>query len=378
MNSILFVAANHWADWGGSEKLWTYTAKHLLTENEVKIGVIIKKWDAVNPVLKGLLDASEVFHYPCPRSLFQRALTRVYYRLYPPSHGEQIFLNALKKVKPDLTVISQGANWDGLDWMELCIKHNVPFVTVSQAATEERWPNDSDAERLAVSYSKARRNYFVSKDNLRLTELQIGARLPCSSVIANPFDVPYDAPLEFPSVEPKYRMACVARFEFRAKGQDVLLEALSDPKWKGRNVAVGLYGGGLGQQHAEKLIKFFGLQETVRIMGFQSPVEIWKTNHALVLPSRYEGLPLALVEAMICGRFGIVTNVSGNAEVIENGVNGFIAEAPRAVYLDNALERAWARRSEWEGLGQKARDFIKAKVAPDPVADFASALMRLV
>ena len=377
MKKILFVAANPWTDWGGSEKLWSFTAKHLLKEKPVKVGVLMKKWEAINPELKELLDACEVFHYQHQGPLFQRALTRVYYRFHPPPAGEQIFINALKELKPDLIVISQGANYDGLEWMELCLKHNAPYVTISQAATEEVWQHDAGVERLALSYSKARHNFFVSRDNLRLTELQIGVRLPHSSVISNPFDVPFDAQLGFPPVEPKFRLACVARFELHAKGQDVLLETLSDPKWKGRNIAVGLYGSGWGQQHVEKLIKLFGVQETVKIMGFLPPIEIWKTNHALVLPSRYEGLPLALVEAMICGRFGIVTNVSGNAEVIEDNVNGFIAEAPKAMYMDNALERAWARRSEWQMLGDKARTFIKRKVPADPVADFAGAIMGL-
>jgi glycosyltransferase involved in cell wall biosynthesis len=80
---------------------------------------------------------------------------------------------------------------------------------------------------------------------------------------------------------------------------------------------------------------------------------------------------------MLCGRIGIVTNVSGNAEVIEDNVNGFIAEAPRAVYLDNALERAWAKRADWEALGQNAKMFIKARMPPDPIAVFANTLMTL-
>src|SRR5207302_353678 len=74
--------------------------------------------------------------------------------------------------------------------------------------------------------------------------------------------------------------------------------------------------------------------------GFVSDVEsIWKTHHALVLPSRTEGLPLALIEAMMCGRFGIVTNAGGSAEVVEEGRTGFIANAATADGFDHAMER---------------------------------------
>ena len=57
-------------------------------------------------------------------------------------------------------------------------------------------------------------------------------------------------------------------------------------------------------------------------------VGIWSKHNALVLPSRCEGLPLALVEAMLCGRPAIATNVAGHGEVIEDGVTGILAEAP--------------------------------------------------
>ena len=49
---------------------------------------------------------------------------------------------------------------------------------------------------------------------------------------------------------------------------------------------------------------------------------IWEQNHLLVLPSRYEGLPLALVEAMWCGRPAVVTDVGGNAELCVGKRNG--------------------------------------------------------
>jgi glycosyltransferase involved in cell wall biosynthesis len=378
MNRLLFIAANPWAAWGGSEKLWVYTAKYLLREKSLKTGILIRNWESVDPVLKDLLDASEVFEHQTERSFLHRSLAKVSARFHPDAHRERIFLTAHKRMRPDLVVISQGANWDGLQWMEFCGKHKTPYVTISHVATASLGFDHHVGERLALGLSNARCNYFVSKDNLRITELQVGLRLPNSRVVANPFDVPYDCHLAFPSVKPEFRMACVARFELQAKGQDVLLETLSDPKWKGRNIAVGLYGSGRDRMHIEKLIKLFEVDKLVRIMDFVQPIEIWRTNHALLLPSRYEGLPLALVEAMMCGRFGIVTNVSGNTEVIEDNVNGFVAEAPKAVYLDNALERAWDKREQWEAIGEKARSFIKGKIPPDPVADFAKELLTII
>ena len=53
-------------------------------------------------------------------------------------------------------------------------------------------------------------------------------------------------------------------------------------------------------------------------------------------------MPLALVEAMLCGRTAVVTDVGGNAEWIEDGETGFVAEAATAKSFGAALkERGW-------------------------------------
>jgi glycosyl transferase family 1 len=49
-------------------------------------------------------------------------------------------------------------------------------------------------------------------------------------------------------------------------------------------------------------------------------------NHVHAMPSRIEGLPLVLIEAMLCGRPVVATDVAG-AEVIEDEVTGFLAGA---------------------------------------------------
>ena len=117
----------------------------------------------------------------------------------------------------------------------------------------------------------------------------------------------------------------------------------------------------------------------VDFLGFVSEVEsIWKTHHALVLPSRTEGLPLALIEAMMCNRFGIVTDEGGTSEVVEQGRTGFIASAAKVDELDQAMERAWTVREEWESIGKAAGRAVRTMVPLDPVAAFTANLLGLV
>jgi glycosyltransferase involved in cell wall biosynthesis len=79
---------------------------------------------------------------------------------------------------------------------------------------------------------------------------------------------------------------------------------------------------------------------------------------------------------MMCGRTAIVTNVGGNGEVIEDGVTGFVAEASAEADVDEALERAWQRRSEWRAMGELAAKRIRELVPADPAARFADQLVQ--
>jgi glycosyltransferase involved in cell wall biosynthesis len=104
---------------------------------------------------------------------------------------------------------------------------------------------------------------------------------------------------------------------------------------------------------------------------------IWEQNHLLVLPSRYEGLPLALVEAMWCGRPAVVTDVGGNAELCGDDETGFVAPAANLRSFNQALRRAWERRAEWPRLGQEARSRIEKLMPKDPVGLFCDRLKAL-
>jgi glycosyltransferase involved in cell wall biosynthesis len=370
--SILFIAANEGAKWGGSELLWSMAAEKLARRG-MEVRVSVRDWGSPMPQIERLHEAGcRVFYRRNPS--FLKRMGRKF--LPVPDYLREHMRTAAEGA--DLAVISQGGNADGLTWMEMARALGCKYAVIAQCASESWWPDDEVAERLAASYEKAIRSYFVSQANLDLSRRQFATPLLQSLVVRNPFNVKYDARPSWPTeMNDELSLACVARLDVVAKGQDLLLEVLSLPRWRERNVSVSLFGSGVNERMLRRMVGQLKLA-SVKFMGYANDVEaIWSKHHALVLPSRYEGMPLALVEAMLCGRAGIVTDVAGSRELVRDGANGFLAKAPTVELLDEAMSRAWAARGELREMGSIAAADVRAWVSEDPSEDFARELMIL-
>ena len=243
---------------------------------------------------------------------------------------------------------------------------------MAQQAADLDWPTDSARPMIRSAYERARLAVFVSEHNRRLTEEHLDAPLHRTVVLPNPVRVTGALPL--PSSD-ELRLACVARLEVREKGQDMLLRALAAAKWRDRPLTVTFYGDGPQREAMADLAAALGVRG-VRFAGFADDIEaVWRDHHGLVLPSRSEGLPLALLEAMACGRPAIVTDVGGCAELVEDGRSGFVAAAPTPAALDAALERAWAARDRWSALAGAAADRVRALAGTDAGRRLAELLL---
>src|SRR5262249_30881247 len=236
----------------------------------------------------------------------------------------------LSLVQPELVVFSAGGILSRVEWLELCQHKGLRFVTIGQANSEYLWFDDETAARYRQALHAALRCYFVAKANLQLVEKQIGAELCNAEVVRNPFNVDFNTSLPWPSAENgEMRLACVGRLDLQSKGQDLLLEALAAPGWESRPWRLTLYGNGPMKDGIRRLVQRFGLEGRVTLAGHVSRiVDISAENHVLVMPSRSEGLPLAMVEAMLCGRPVVATDVAGHSEIVEDNVSGFLADAP--------------------------------------------------
>jgi len=377
-NIISFISTTDGSPWGGSEELWSRTAVDLVVQG-FGVSASVLEW---SPPHKRVLDLGrcgvEIWSRPAQYPLWKKARQAF---LAPRKSSTALEIERfVTKRPPRLVVFSDGGTFSPVDLLELCIARKLPFVTIGQANSEGGWPNDNLADRYRSALAAALRCYFVSKANRRLAEKQIGCELSNAEVVWNPFNVGYHASLSWPDLglDGELRLACVARLHPPSKGQDILFEVLAGSSWTTRPWRLFLYGEGPMRNSLEHLAYSLGLSERVVFAGHVSVEEIWATNHALVMPSRYEGLPLAMVEAMLCARPVVATDVAGHAEIVEDGVTGFLADAPTVVAVAAALERFWRRRDEAEEIGKAGARRIRKLVPPDPTRVFSDKLKRLV
>jgi glycosyltransferase involved in cell wall biosynthesis len=363
--------------WGGSEELWSLTALDLAKQG-FPISASVLHWSPPHKRVLDLIDANVSVRFrPMKPSLWTRAWRKLVGR--DMSAIEIEVERLLAKRPPALVVFSDGGPFPWVGLPELCIAKRIPFATVGQANGDCWWVEDEYAERYRNALSAALRCFFVSHANLKLAELQLGQNLSNAEVVWNPFNIGRDVAPPWPTLGKggELQLACVGRLHPASKGQDILFEALAAPIWANRNWHLNLYGEGPMRDILQRLLQRLGLSDRVTFRGHVAVQEIWNRNHALIMPSRYEGLPLAMIEAMLCGRPVVTTDISSNAEIVEDGVTGFLADAPNVPSFSKVLGRFWDRRSELEAMGGVAAKRIREIIPEDPIRIFSDKIRKL-
>ncbi len=110
----------------------------------------------------------------------------------------------------------------------------------------------------------------------------------------------------------------------------------------------------------QELIKINCLEKQVHLLGWRKDLpDLMQIFDIYTLVSRWEGLPLALLEAMSAGRSCIASNVSGNPEVIKNNETGLLVPADDIAAFVNAVELLLNDQQLRDKLGKKAISFVK-------------------
>ncbi len=149
-------------------------------------------------------------------------------------------------------------------------------------------------------------------------------------------------------------LAIVGRLE-EQKGHDILFRALTDLHdlpWE-----LHIFGEGALRALLENLARELGINERVHWHGVVPDMSGALANiDCVVAPSRFEGMSLAVMEAMAAGRLVVASEAAG-AGLIEQEKNGFIVPTEDVSALTKTLKYAIQEHHKLAGIGERAREY---------------------
>ena len=162
--------------------------------------------------------------------------------------------------------------------------------------------------------------------------------------------------------EATQKIVCVGRLVAQ-KNQMLLVNAFEDILKRYENYELYLYGDGSDDECKEELIKHVNtsgiLKKHIHFMGLSSTLEKDMADAAMfVLPSNYEGMPNALMEAMALGLPVISTDCpcGGSRYWIESGITGQLVPVNNVESMVRAIEYYICNPLEASQMGKNARE----------------------
>ena len=358
---IAFITTMASAPWGGSEALWAATARAALEAGH-EVFISVYGWSTTPSAIAELEAKGAQIHRRKVSRRWRRS-GLLMWLFYP--------FSALHEFRPDVVLVNQGSTYD--------ISRSKEFTRLRRALIErERWPfvllchceQKAPARRRALERArqafKAARIVGILSKNLRATsEDHLGIPLPHARLFQNPLNISATRLLDWPQ-STTLRFAFVGRTEY-VKGLDLALAAFNTPTWRERDWQFDIYGDGDLKDQLQRQTQQLGLADKIRFRGFATDIDaVWRDHHVFLLPSRAEGVPNSMLEAMLSGRPVIVSDVGGIAEWVDDGRTGYLMPRPDVDALANALERCWNDRDRLEQMGRAAYELTLARRDRDP------------
>jgi glycosyltransferase involved in cell wall biosynthesis len=198
-----------------------------------------------------------------------------------------------------------------------------------------------------------------------------GFNLPDVQLIPNGVDITRFNPAHVDdAIDGREQVAvCVSKLRYE-KGIDVLLQAWRLVHQQAPQARLIIVGSGYLQTQLACLAKALDIANSVEFTGLQSdiPAQIHRGSLA-VLPSRWEGMPNALLEAMACGLPCVATRVSGSEDIIQHGVNGLLVGSEDYQGMAQALLTLLHDPQLAQKYGQAARETVVRHYSLEQVMD---------
>jgi glycosyltransferase involved in cell wall biosynthesis len=360
--------------WGSPDRLWTDLATRCQARGDA-VFLGLSTLTADHGGLRKLCAGGAELFVRTANSIYRGTRDELTRRL--PWRRNRYLETRLAAFRPDVVVLTQGATYDSLaehhlvTWLH---RNDVPYVVICHNNADGSGPGREEIRRLRTFFDRAAHTLFVSSHNLRVAERHLGDSLPRTGLIQNPLSAAGAAvPAGVPGPVPI--LGLVGRIDIAHKGIDLLLEAVAS--LPPRSVRLVLTGRVENPAAVSELVALHRLQDAVEIRGPLPAADVKRAFGELelfLLTSRYEGCASSMIEALMCGRPVLATDVGGVSDWVTDGVEGYVAPAITVDAIRATLVRALAERPRWPAMGAAARARFDRQRDPDP----AGSLLALV
>lgn len=298
---------------GGAEKLVTDICNEMVKSNEIYLYIVNKSY------------SSELLN-----SLDNR-VHKILYNRIPKSHDKLKVVHDLDKFIIDNKINVIHCN--SLDAPKVLIFKPILFRQCVVVHTI----HDVGQYKLLSNTDKLFRNIICDKfiaisESVKKDIVENGAAPAKTEIVYNAINVKKFSEIKKKN-HSKIVIGNVARFMPEKKGQDLLLEAVKQLLSDYPDIKC-LFAGGPDKKHLEEFnaykkdVQNEGLENNIEFLGNVNDIPSFLSNiDIFVLPSRYEGFGLSLIEAMSAGIPCVASNLDGPSEIIGNDERGILFES---------------------------------------------------
>ena len=256
-------------------------------------------------------------------------------------------VRAVRALEPWIVHVNLFTPWTGQYGILAGLVTRRPVVAVEQVVFGSPTSLQRRLRRLLCSGLTA--HVAVGERAARGIEELIGLTEGCVETIHNGVpDIPLE-PVERPRPDPT--VGSIGRLH-EQKGLDVLIRALALLP----DVTGVLVGDGPERGNLERLARDLGVRDRIVITGWVENARDYLPSFDLVAaPSRFEGFPLAVIEAMLARRPVVASAVDSIPEAVEHGSTGLLVPPDAPDALAEAISTLLDDRAKREAMGKRAR-----------------------
>lgn len=161
------------------------------------------------------------------------------------------------------------------------------------------------------------------------------------------------------------------------KNHDVIIKALS--KIDKPNVKYIIVGIGSLEEYLIELSKRLGISKNVFLLGYRKDVpEILYSSDLFIFPSKREGLPVSVMEAIMSDVVCAVSKIRGNVDLINDGINGYVFKYHDLNRIEEIINKVINMTKENKNKLVKNNDSLKNEISLNQVSKKYKSIYDLI